>query len=146
MVSITSGAWPLSEVGMAVEDKGYLQRFYNFAGNSVKTFKNKINILFYLIKLYDILMSITLLCYCVFSSIIIALASFIFWKILWYLYDHIKKYLKKKTDSNQTVTVEEESISQNQTITLGISQQLAEFGRKTKARLSREQGKCYHFF
>ncbi len=146
MVSITSGAWPLSDVGIIVDKPGYLQSIYDYAGNSLKNIKNKMNIIFYLVKLYNIFMTITFCCYCVICSIIFGLASFISWKILWYLYYYIKKYIKKYTANNQMTAVKEESISQIQADTLEISQQLTESKRSTKSHFLREQGKCFPIF
>ena len=53
MVSVTSGTWPLDNVGF-VEETGYLQTLFNFSGYCLNTVKNKINILFFLVKLYNL--------------------------------------------------------------------------------------------
>ena len=110
MVSITSGTWPLNNVG-SVEEPGYLQTVYNLSGNCFKTIKNKINILFLLVKFYNLLMSIIFFCYWAICALIFGLASFVSWKIFWYLFNLIKNFLKKKPPDHQTIVIEEESIS-----------------------------------
>ena len=107
MVTITDGTWPLSNLGLVVEEPGYLQTIYNYSGNCFRTIKNKINILFFLVKLYNILVTIIFYCYCAICALALGFASFITWKIIGYMYDQIKKYLKKKPKNNQTIVVNE---------------------------------------
>ena len=83
--------------------------------------------------------------------------SFISWKIIGYLYDKIRKLIKKKTTDNQKNVVKAESIlqdgsgtvfpriSQGPTESVGILPQLIQSRRNIVFALEREAGIDFYF-